>query len=820
VTTPETFEDTQEVSGPPAAMSLDAKSTSAVSHRDTLPAGDETTPDVPAAKVNVTQESAEMDPIADTERHPHLSVDSRMSRTLAAGSDGDLSLAEPLYDEHSEGDELADPLIGLVVADRYRIKERIGRGGMGIVYRVEHVRIGKILAMKLLAGELSANKEIVRRFKLEALTVSKLSSPHTVQVFDYGVWNHLTYLVMELVEGGDLARALRRDGPLPFSRVGRLMVQVCSSLAEAHDKGIVHRDIKPENIMIITDARGVEIAKVLDFGLAKLRESTELNELTLQGSVVGTPYYMSPEQVHGDEVDGRTDVYSLGAVLFRALTGTYPFDARSPMGMFTKHLTEEPPSANERMPDLEIPRGVSDAIQKCMAKDPADRFQSVTEVRDMLVEELNALPLSSSDRMLIDDSGSDLSGPERTARKKRTAAVAVPADELAKSVIATREELERYERKLRRTRYGAWTLLGIVALGGLGGAAYAYREGKKEFDGKEREPNNSANSASPLPLDHPVEAHLGRRLEPGRGDRDFFLFRVPPAEGVPRVSLTVTSLSNMAMCSVLYRVGFAQPLAQYCAGRAGQDLHVGALRLEPGEYLLAVSQDMTRSQDGVAPPVHENVSEAYSVSVALATPGPQEEIEPNDARGSGQTVVVGGELTGRLSWTGDVDVFCADRTTSGPITWEVSDQQRPAGTVLEATPLIGDTPAPLVRVHPAGTAPFGRPHLEADVSAPWQSPPMDPGQGPRCLRLRLTSDPWSDEAGGPRPDGTAYVVRVLGEDDPEVAPEPAPPSPSSSPTAIPPTPRPAPAPTAAPTVAASTSDAPRDGTAPDDAAAE
>lgn len=745
-------------------------------------------------------DGAQADVIADTERHPRFADETRLSRTLAAGGD-DFSLADPLYDEGHEGDELADPLIGLVVADRYRIVERIGRGGMGIVYRVEHVRIGKILAMKLLAGELSANKEIVRRFKLEALTVSKLSSPHTVQVFDYGVWNHLTYLVMELVEGGDLAQALRREGPLPFARVGRLIVQICSSLAEAHDKGIVHRDIKPENIMIITDVRGVEIAKVLDFGLAKLRESTELNELTLQGSVVGTPYYMSPEQVHGDEVDGRTDVYSVGAVMFRALTGTYPFEARSPMGMFTKHLTAEPPSAVERAPELGIPAGVSDLIQKCMAKDPVDRFQSITALRDVLVEELSSLPLSSSDRMLIDDSGSELSGPARTARReRRVAAVAVPVDDLAKSVIATREELERYERKLRRTRYGAWALFGVIVVGGLGGAAYAYREGQAKFDGQEREPNNQASTATPLPLDRSVQAHLGQRIDPGRGDLDFFQFEVPPSDGAARVSLHVTGLSNMAMCSVLYRVGFPQPLAQYCAGRPQQDLAVTALRLEPGAYLLAVSQDTSRDEDGVAPPVHENVSEPYTVNVALTDPGPGEEIEPNDAVSSGQTVVVGSEVSGRLSWTADEDVYCVDRTVSGPVYWEVTDEQRPAGTVLEATPIVGRTASPLVRIHPTGVAPFGRPQLEADVSSPWRSPAMA-AAGPRCIRVKLTSDPWSDAKAGPLPDATPYVLRLLGEDDGETPPAPStaiaspsadqapprarPPSTASSPTAVP-----------------------------------
>ena len=146
---------------------------------------------------------------------------------------------------------VADPLVGMVLADRYRILGPIGRGGMGIVYKVEHTRIGKLLAMKLLAGELSRNPDVVRRFKREALTVSRLQSPNTVQVFDFGAEGGLTYLVMELVTGDDLGRVLRAEGPMPFSRLGKIVIQVCSSLAEAHQKGIVHRDIKPENLMLV-----------------------------------------------------------------------------------------------------------------------------------------------------------------------------------------------------------------------------------------------------------------------------------------------------------------------------------------------------------------------------------------------------------------------------------------------------------------------------------------------------------------------------------------------------------------------------------------
>jgi serine/threonine-protein kinase len=664
----------------------------------------------------------------------------------------------------SDVDEnIPDPLIGLVVADRYRIVERIGRGGMGVVYRVAHTRIGKLLAMKLLTGELSANKEVVRRFKLEALTVSKLSSPYTVQVFDYGVWNHLTYLVMELVEGDDLARMLRKHGPIPFARLGKLVVQVCDSLAEAHQKGIVHRDMKPENIMIITDKRGQEIAKVLDFGLAKLREGAEMNEMTLQGSVVGTPYFMSPEQVHGDEVDGRADIYSLGAVMFRAVTGTYPFDAKTPMAMFTKHLTEPPPSAAERAPELEIPSGVSDAIQRCMAKDPAERFQTVEELRALLMRELLALPLSSDDRISLGDSsegGGKTSAVKAARARARAGAVTMPTPEVTKTQIATRQELEGYERKLRRARYGAWALLAVVLAGGAATLGYGWYEGRERLaQGREREPNDQAATANSIRLGNKVAGLLGRRLDPAAGDRDFYAFEVPP-DGAAMLSVSVSGLRNMPLCALLYRESLEQPIGQYCTGWPAQDLAVPRLRVQPGRHYVAVTQDLN-PQDGSTARIIENVSDDYQLLVEPALAVPTEEVEPNDTADAAVRLAPGAELSGTLAWVDDEDFVCIE-LHAGPVAWEVGDDARKQqGTVLEVTPMLDGRPAPMMRVHARGARPFGRPRLDADVNSPWQSPRYEAGV--RCLRLRLTSDPWAETVMQPHPDGSRYRVRAVVE---------------------------------------------------------
>jgi serine/threonine protein kinase len=211
--------------------------------------------------------------------------------------------------------------LGKVVDGRYRVLEVIGRGGMGVVYRVEHLRMGKIAAMKVLHRDLAHDPEIVHRFEREAAAISKLHHPHTVQVFDFGTAQGALYLIMEYVRGLDLARIISRDGPMPWPRCAPLLAQICGALQEAHELGIVHRDLKPENVLITRSTGGRDYAKVLDFGLAKLDQRGVPSHETERSAIVGTPYFMAPEQIRGDEVDARTDIYSFGALMFELLTG-------------------------------------------------------------------------------------------------------------------------------------------------------------------------------------------------------------------------------------------------------------------------------------------------------------------------------------------------------------------------------------------------------------------------------------------------------------------------------------------------------------------
>ncbi|HVY48539.1 MAG TPA: serine/threonine-protein kinase [Minicystis sp.] len=713
-------------SGASSEPPVDAKAASSGAHGTT-------------AKSGVGMSSISVDVASSSDEEPPP------SRRAMASSD-DLGQAQPI----------ADPLIGVIVAERYRILEAIGRGGMGIVYKVEHTRIAKLLAMKLLTGELSRNPDVVRRFKQEALTVSRLSSPNTVQVFDFGQSEGLTYLVMELVAGEDLGRALRANGPMPFSRLGKIVVQVCSSLAEAHQKGIVHRDIKPENIMLMRAARdGTDVAKVLDFGLAKLREGSELNDVTSQGAIVGTPYFMAPEQVRGEAVDARTDIYALGAVMYRGLTGAYPFTGTTPMAVFTKHLTEDAVPPHERAPELGIPPAVSRIVLKALAKDPAARWQKIEDLQLALVDELKSVSSSSVEDLLDSGQLRRLAKVAAEVEMKSMMGPAAPAAELA-----TRDELVAYERKLRRLKYSAVGSGVLVVFAAAIGAAKLYHLSQKPaFDGHELEPNDSAAEAQPVPFGKPVTGYVGKRLDVGKSDIDFYAVDVPASGSGGRalVSLVTTALPNFATCTFLYKQGLSDPLARYCVGAPKKDLEIPALALEPGRYLVAVKQDLD-AYGGQVPFVYENVSDAYTMTLGPARADEGVELEPNDQVATANTIAPGRTMKGRIGWARDEDVYCVAASAKGPVRWKVSDEAgRAANAVLEVIPIRGADEGAPVRVHTSGKPTSSS---SDDVTSPWTSAVVKQDASARCLRVRLAPNTWSGERGEPRGGPEEYAITV------------------------------------------------------------
>jgi eukaryotic-like serine/threonine-protein kinase len=284
---------------------------------------------------------------------------------------------------------------------RYRLKQRIGVGGMGEVWAAHHHALKRDVAVKILRPENSSDDTAVARFEREVRATSELNHPHTVRVFDYGVTDDgLWYYAMELLEGRDLLRVVQEDGPLDPSRATRLMLQAARALAEAHGRGITHRDLKPENLFLTAIGGEGDFIKVLDFGLAKVAGGEGNPNLTNAGWAVGTPRYVSPEVVFGHPADARSDVYALGAVLYFLLSGQTPFDYEEMRQTLMAHLREAPvpPSSKLGRP---LPRAVEEVVMRCLEKDPARRYVDASELARALDAALLAVAEEDETRVHV-----------------------------------------------------------------------------------------------------------------------------------------------------------------------------------------------------------------------------------------------------------------------------------------------------------------------------------------------------------------------------------------------------------------------------------
>ncbi len=283
-----------------------------------------------------------------------------------------------LLEDAPEGE---DPLLGQVLADSYEVTRMLGEGGMGRVYEARHTRLsGKRFAVKLLHPDLARQPEVVTRFQREAEAASGISHPNVLGVHDVNVTlDGQPYIVSELLEGQELGDYLERSGKLPIAEAVRIVRQICKALDAAHGTGVVHRDVKPENVFLTGDVKRLEIAtvKVIDFGISKVAQDGG-QSLTKTGMVMGTPDYMAPEQARGDKVDARADIYAVGAILYRALTGKKPFEGLDPMATLTAVLVQEPNRPTLLNPD--VPLSLELVIQRAMAKDPKDRYASMGEL--------------------------------------------------------------------------------------------------------------------------------------------------------------------------------------------------------------------------------------------------------------------------------------------------------------------------------------------------------------------------------------------------------------------------------------------------------
>lgn len=289
----------------------------------------------------------------------------------------------------SYSDGLAGVLVGRTIENKYRLDGLLGTGGMGAVYQTTRFHIGDTVAVKILHPEQGTDPHAAERFRREAQLAARLKHPNVVSIYDFGVSSDgLMYLVMELVEGQSLRKIIKQHGPLSIDAVAEVTAQTCAALGEAHRQNIIHRDIKPDNIILNSTTSGLRI-KVLDFGIAKLRDLAASN-LTQTGSVMGTPHYMSPEQCMGEELDSRSDIYSLGVVLYEILCGVAPFHSPTPSAVVVQHVTQAPTPL--RSMNISVPSAVEAVVLHALQK----RREARPQTAEALAQEMRTAVYESA----------------------------------------------------------------------------------------------------------------------------------------------------------------------------------------------------------------------------------------------------------------------------------------------------------------------------------------------------------------------------------------------------------------------------------------
>jgi serine/threonine-protein kinase len=280
---------------------------------------------------------------------------------------------------------------GAMLAGKYRVERVLGEGGMGIVVAARHAQLDQRVAVKFMRAEALGQGDGVDRFIREAQAAAKLSGDHVVRVFDVGTLdNGSPYIVMEYLEGRDLASVLAERGRLPAGEAGGYVLEACEAMAEAHAQRIVHRDLKPENLFLVRRPGRKPLIKVLDFGISKLLEMTDALSSTKTSVMMGSPAYMSPEQMQSPKyVDGRTDIWSLGVILYQLTSGQLPYSAESVLMLSALVLTTEPPRLETVAPD--VPPAFAAVVHRCLTRDLSRRFQTVDELADALAASLHGL---------------------------------------------------------------------------------------------------------------------------------------------------------------------------------------------------------------------------------------------------------------------------------------------------------------------------------------------------------------------------------------------------------------------------------------------
>jgi serine/threonine protein kinase len=371
-------------------------------------------------------------------------------------------------DEAGETKGPGEELVGTVFVGRYRILKCLGKGAMGAVYEAEHVKIGRRDAIKVLQASIARDPEATQRFLRGARNASQIRHPNVGAIYDFGETpDGLQYLAMEFVEGETLTGLIRREGPLDLMRSLHIVRQIAAGLQAAHEQGIVHRDLKPDNVMVGRTRSGADFVKVVDFDIARGSKEGEGMDVTRAGFVVGTPEYMSPEQLTGDKLDGRSDLYALGLIFFRMVTGALPFKGATAQELMVQRLTRDPLSLGETAPGRSFPAGLQGFFDRALARSAAERFPDALAFTEALAEVLGteAAPLPGGAGSMPSETGT------RSGAGAGTSATVPGTRVRAWTPGGTGEE--------EGSRWPSWTRVAVGALvvlaaggAGVGGLAY------------------------------------------------------------------------------------------------------------------------------------------------------------------------------------------------------------------------------------------------------------------------------------------------------------------------------------------------------------
>jgi serine/threonine protein kinase len=488
-----------------------------------------------------------------------------------------------------------DPLIGKVLDQRYRIVSLLARGGMGRVYRAEQEPHGRIVAVKVLdvGLEHDDDQEFRQRFIREAETCARLTHPHTVRVFDYGeTWDHVLFIAMEYLEGRNLYQAIQTDAPMDPARVIRIGRQVASSLREAHGLGLIHRDLKPSNVILTRPGGDEEFVKVVDFGLVK--EIRGDAELTRADALVGSPSYMSPEQIRSTDLDQRSDIYSLGVLLYACLTGRAPFTGPTSLTVLMGHLNHAPPPMASVCPSMKPTPALEAVVMRCLAKAPADRYEHMEDVLRALQacgDSLRHGPTS----VTVETTGSgfhpDAAGPHSSSPHSTSPRSSRPPGSGGRNPLNTPSEVSlvlprRGPSAVLAASIGIGVLLGFfLAVGGLAWIALE-ASGRGEPAEALVQPVAAPEEADVVPIPEPAPAPV---------------VDAAPAEETPAIPSAAPSTPQSAEPASMRRARALTRSAGTTAAKTGAAMTGTATASEPTSSPSAAPASKAPSPDAPTP---------------------------------------------------------------------------------------------------------------------------------------------------------------------------------------------------------------------------